>query len=118
LCSAFLIGKPEISGDNINGRATPCHREEGGADTPPGDEKEITMITVISHKAVPSVYGEQNSYRRYEFVISCDEKTFVAQCEGGEYDYEGHAPDDDEPIQVAIGEYMVTNEIDPGRVSR
>ena len=24
----------------INDKVTPCHKEEGGADTPPGDEKE------------------------------------------------------------------------------
>lgn len=77
------------------------------------------MITVISHKEVPSIYGEdQTDYRRYEFVILCDGQTMVVQSEGGEYDYEGDAPEDDEPIQNAIGEYMDEKGIDPGTISR
>lgn len=40
----------------------------------------------------------------------------------GERDYEDELPDcfadDDEPIQIAIGEYFVANNIDVGRVGR
>jgi len=43
----------------INGRVTPCHKEEGGADTPPGEKRRrdkwnkgnIMLVFLVTHVA-------------------------------------------------------------------
>lgn len=78
------------------------------------------MATVISHKQIPSIYGDNESYHRYEFAVLIGGKTIIVESEDGQYDYEEGAdvPEDDEPIQVAIGEYIDQHDIDTGKISR
>ena len=77
------------------------------------------MVTVTTHTEIPSIYGDQTKYRRYQFVILTEWRTLLVQSEGGEYEYEdSNIPEDDEPIQIAIGQYMAEHNIDPGTISR
>ena len=94
----------------------------------------MPIVLITDHEELPSSYeedGEENGgYRRYRFCGHYDNPEtiasgpFVVITEGGQYDYE-QSPDGiedeergDEPIQIAIGEYMEEHGIDPGIVSR
>lgn len=78
------------------------------------------MATVISHKELPSIYGDNEAYRRYEYAVLIGDSILVVESEDGQYDYEDGAeiPEDDEEIQVAIGEYIEQHNIDTGKISR
>jgi len=56
------------------------------------------IVTVLSHKSLPSTYGPNSEYKRWGFRLLVD--------------------DDDEPVQIAIGEYMEKHNIDPGKIHR
>lgn len=76
------------------------------------------MITITSHEII----SEENGYRRIRYHVIWDGVPIVVDCEDGQYDYEiaelpGGAEDDEE-MQVAIGEYMEAHNIDPGIVHR
>ena len=51
----------------INDRATPCHREEGGADTPPGGEKERRLMSKVKLTSYDYYPGDKWDLGRFEF---------------------------------------------------
>jgi hypothetical protein len=61
-----------------------------------------------------------DGYRAYRVTGVVGSEVFSVMCQDGQYDYEQYPGDldDDEPIQIAIGEYMEEHGIDPGIVHR
>jgi len=51
----------------INGRATPCHRGKGGADTPPGGEKERRLMSEVKLTSYDYYPGDKWDLGRFEF---------------------------------------------------
>lgn len=87
------------------------------------------MITVriTAHTELASDNGEE--YRKHRFSGDYASPTlsgkFVIDCEDGQYDFVdgtlsdiADEPDGDEPIQVAIGEYMREHDIPCGKYHR
>ena len=76
------------------------------------------MITITSHEVI----SEENGYRRIRYRVIWDGVPIDVDCEDGQYDYElwrlPVGAEDDEEMQVAIGEYMEAHNIDPGIVHR
>lgn len=76
------------------------------------------MVTITNHKHI----GSDGGYETHEFTGLFFGRPFVVIVCDGQYDYE-KSPDfgddeDDEPIQVAVGEYAEKHEIDLGKVHR
>jgi len=59
-----------MPGDNINGRATPCHREEGGADTPLGQKMEQIMQKVKIRYATRREAADHENVNPYGLKLS------------------------------------------------
>ena len=76
-------------------------------------------VRVLSHKSLPSTYGQDSEYKRWGFCLTVDGKPLDVITEDGQYEYNTpQVDDDDEPIQIAIGEYMEKHGIDPGKIHR
>ena len=82
------------------------------------------MFTVVKHEELENSYGPGSGYRRWRFWVSHPGQSLLVcvDAEDGQYDFLGVETDldedEDEELQVAIGEFMEKNGIDPGVVHR
>ena len=76
------------------------------------------MIKITTHEERPSGIGPP--YRCWRFEGTINGERFMVDCEDGQYSYIGYLPsiEDDEPLQIAIGEYMAKHGIGPGMIHR
>ena len=73
------------------------------------------MVTVTTHKVI----SDEEHYRLIRYFVNWDGSEFSVDCYDGQYDYElPNKYDDDEELQIAIGEYIEQHGIDPGKVHR
>ena len=74
------------------------------------------MVTVTTHKVISD---EEHPYRLIRYFVNWDGSEFSVDCYDGQYDYELPTKyDDDEELQIAIGEYIEQHGINPGKVHR
>lgn len=78
-------------------------------------------VAITKHKELPSDNGGE--YRKYRLSGLIDGEKFFVEIEDGQIlDYDG--PDlstdeeKDEALQIAVGEYLEANDIDPGKCHR
>lgn len=82
----------------------------------------MPQVIVTKCELVPATgdYPNGDEYKEYEVTGTYDGEPFLVRCFDGQYEYEQYPPscECDEPIQIAIGEYMEAHNIDPGRIHR
>ncbi len=77
----------------------------------------MPTVIITSSKFV----HEEGLYKQWEFTGTYDGQQFVVATYDGQYDYDfgdQEPPEDDEPIQIAVGEYAEVNNIDLGKCHR
>ena len=77
----------------------------------------MPQVTITEAKFV----GEDGPYKEWIFVGTYDGIRFVVTTYDGQYDYSeptDFPDDDDEPVQIAIGEFAEKNNLDLGKCHR